>query len=103
MLYVQLYPWATLLKEGKAVAILRAAGGSKGKAETAVECQCWRKVGGFANHDVTRPVCSFLASPACLWLWILEMGRKGRSWNSKEPRPTISVFERILRTIVRGG
>lgn len=65
MLYVQLYPWATLLKEGKAVAILRAAGGSKGKAETAVECQCWRKVGGFANHDVTRPVFSFLASPAC--------------------------------------
>lgn len=46
MLYVQLYPWATLLKEGKAVAILRAAGGSKGKAETAVECQCWRKSWG---------------------------------------------------------
>lgn len=56
MLYVQLDPWATLLKEGKAVAILRAAGRVQGESRGGSGMQCWRKAGVFANHDVTRPV-----------------------------------------------
>lgn len=102
MLYVQLWSWATLLKQDKAVAILRGWRDG-GKAEAAVECSVGERLG--VSPITTSPGPSS-RSLQCQRARPLEMGRKGRSLELSRSlpgrdRPSLFLGE-ILRTIFCG-
>lgn len=90
MLYVQLWSWATLLKQDKAVAILRGWMAER-KAETAVECSVGEKLGVSPITTSPGPTfrslqCQRASVPACLCACVrglLEMGRKASPWSSR--------------------